>query len=200
MYKRQCIPYSNFKWVKETDKINILNVPDESEIGNVLEVDIEYPQNLHDEDRDLPFMPVNKSVNNTKQTKLVATLENKEKYICHYVYLKQAINHGLKVTKIHRILQFSQKPWLKPYIHLNTIKRQDAKNDFEKDFFKLLNNSVFGKCMENVRKRINLDLVCNEKKLLKLVSKPTFKDRIIYDESLCAVLSNKTSVYLNKPI
>ena len=194
------MPYSDFTWVISPEKLDIFNIPNNSETGYILEVDIEYPQDLHDLHMDLPFLPINKSTNNSKQTKLLTTLETKERYICHYINLKQAISHGLKLTKIHRALKFSQKPWLKPYIDLNTEKRQQANNEFEKDFFKLLNNSVFGKCMENVRKRINLELVSDNKKLLKLIAKPTFKDRIIYDESLCAALSEKSTICLNKPI
>lgn len=141
-------------------RIDILNVSDDSTTGYILEVDIEYPQCLHDLHSDFPFLPINKCVKGSKQQKLLTMLENNEKYVT----LKQAVNDGLKDTKIHS-LQFSQKPWLKPYIDLNTSKRQQAKNIFEIDLFKLMNISAYGKCMENIRKRITLELVCNEKKI-----------------------------------
>lgn len=192
------IPYGGFTWC--TTDIDILNIPDDSPVGFILEVDVEYPQFLHDNHSDLPFLPVNKCTNKSKQSKLLTTLELKENYICHYVNLKQAVNHGLVIKKIHRVLQFFQSQWLKSYIDLNTEKRQNAKNKFEIEFFKLLNNSVFGKCMENLRKRSNLELVSNVKRLQKLIAQPVFKDRIIYDKTLCAVLLNNKSICFNKPI
>ena len=99
--------------------------------------------------KDLPFLPKIMKIN--KCTKLTCTIQSNENYVVQIRALKQALNHGLKLKRVHRIIQFDQEAWLKPYIDMNTELRKDAKNDFEKDFFKLTNNSVFGKIMEKVR-------------------------------------------------
>ncbi|XP_075237599.1 uncharacterized protein LOC142333894 [Lycorma delicatula] len=200
----QHLPKQSFRWVeKEIQQSiadSILSFKDDGIIGFIFEVDVEYPEFLHNTHSDLPFLPLNEVPPFSSHTKLVTTLKTKNNYICHYVNLKQAIRNGLRVTKVHKILQFIQSPWLKSYINLNTINRQSATNDFEKDLFKLMNNAVFGKCMENVRKRINLELVSSEKRLMKLIAKPTFKDRIIYNENLCAVQCTKEKIKLDKPL
>lgn len=135
-----------------------------------------------------------------KYNKLVCTLFDKEKYVLHHKALKQALNHGLKIKKIHRILTFNQSQWLKPYIELNTNLRTKAKNEFEKDFFKLMNNSVFGKTMENVRNRCDVKLVNDNKKLNKLTAKPTYKYEKKVNDYLSIVEMIKTNVKLEKPI
>ena len=131
--------------------------------------------------------------------KLIPTLSNKEKYVLHYRNLQLYIDLGLKVTKVHRVLQFDQSAWLKQYIDFNTQKRTNAKNALEKDFFKLMNNSVFGKTMENTRKRVDVRLITNEKKLLKMVAKPTYVSSKIFNENLVAVHKIKETLTLNRP-
>ena len=126
--------------------------------------------------------------------KLIPTLNNKEKYVLHYCNLQLYLNLGLKLKKVHRVLEFNQSPWLKQYIDFNTHKRTQAKNSFEKDFFKLMNNSVFGKTMENIRKRVDVRLVTDEKKLLKMTPKPTFVSSKIFNENLVAVHKIKASI------
>ena len=106
--------------------------------------------------------------------KLECNLLKKKKYVVHIRSLKQALDHGLKLKKVYRIIEFNQEAWLKPYIDVNTELRKIAKNDFEKDFFKLMNNAVFGKTMENVRKHRNIKLVTTDKKTSKLVSEPNY--------------------------
>ena len=122
----------------------------DSSIGYFLEVDIDYLKELFNFHKDLPFLPERKKVE--KVEKLICSIEDKEKYVIHIRVLKQALNHGLVLRKVHRVIQFNQEDWLKPYIDMNTKLRKEAKNDFEKDFFKLMNNSFFGKTMENVRR------------------------------------------------
>ena len=131
--------------------------------------------------------------------KLIPTLNKKEKYVLHYRNLQLYTDLGLKVKKVYRVLEFNQLPWLKQYIDFNTQKRTQAKNSFEKDFFKLMNNSVFGKTMENLRKRVDVKLVTDEKKLIKLTSKPTFGTSKIFSEKLVAVHKIKETLTLNRP-
>ena len=120
---------------------------------------------------DLPFLPERMKVN--KCNKLVCNLYSKNNYVIHIRSLKQALNHGLILKKkVHRVIQFNQEAWLKPYIDLNTELRKQAKNDFEKDFFKLMNNSVFGRTFMNVRKQRDINLVKTDKRRDQLISEP----------------------------
>ena len=149
----QILPVNNFKWVEDTSRINEEFMKNYNENNNkqyILEVDVKYPNKLHDLHSDLPFLPRRMKID--KCEKLVCKLLNKTKYVVHIKSLKQALNHGLKLERVHRIIEFNQKAWLKSYIDLNTELRKVASNDFEKDFYKLMNNAVFGKTMENVRK------------------------------------------------
>ena len=164
----QKLPVNCFKWVKNTSNIDeefIKNYDEDSEKRYILEVDVKYPRKLHDLHSDLPFLP--KRMKTDKCKKLVCNLRNKKKYVVHIRSLKQALNHGLKLKKVHRIIEFNQEAWLKPYIDMNTELRKIAKNDFEKNFFKLMNNVVFGKTMENVRKHRDIKLVTTDKKRSK---------------------------------
>ncbi|XP_022182256.1 uncharacterized protein LOC111042074 [Myzus persicae] len=139
----QSIPYANFKWVKpELDGLD--NLDETSPIGRIYEVDVSYPVNLHDKHNDLPFLPQNGISAGSKVKKLMATFERKTNYIIHYRNLQQAIANGLIVEKVHRVVQFDQSLWLAEYISLNTEMRKNATNDFEREFFKLMNNAVFG--------------------------------------------------------
>ena len=148
----QKLPVDGFKWVKKLSKFNkdsIKRYDENSDVGYFLEVDVEYLKELSNFHKDLPFLPERKRINKCK--KFICSIGDKEKYVLHIRALKQALNHRVKLKKVHRVIQFNQKAWLKPYIDMNTKLRKEAKNDFEKDFLKLVNNSVFGKIMENVR-------------------------------------------------
>ena len=167
----QPLPYSGFKWKEPKDgKFHF-----EKGKGYMLEVDLEYPKHLHKSHNDYLLAPekltvkeewlseyqtellVNKSMINI--TKFVPNLMDKNKYVVHYKNLMLYLSLGMKLKRIHRVLEFDEKSWMEPYIRLNTEMRKKAKSAFEKDFYKLMNNSVFGKTMENLRKRVDIKLV-----------------------------------------
>ena len=122
-----------------------------------------------------------------KIEKLVTNLLDKNEYVIYIRNLKQALNHELILKKVHRVIKFNQKAWLKPYIDMNTKLRQKAKNNFEKDFFKLMNNAVFGITMENVRKHRNIKLVTTERRRNYLVSEPNYHTTKFFTENLLAM-------------
>ena len=206
------LPVNGFKWLDTSDtnglarnnKINeineefIKNYNENDKKGYIFEVDIKYPKKLHDLHSDLPFLPERMEINKCKT--LVCNLYNKKKYVVHINLLKQALNHGLKLKKIHRIIEFNQKAWLKPYIDMNTELRKLARNDFEKDLFKLMNNSVFGKKMRNIRKHRDIKLVTLDKKRSKLVSEPNYHTINLISEDLSIIEMKKSKVKMNKPI
>ncbi|KAL4147912.1 hypothetical protein QTP88_002239 [Uroleucon formosanum] len=201
----RAMPKDGFGWYNDDLSVeNILNLLDEmnetSEVGWSLEVDVEYPQSLHDDHNDLPYLAERITPPGSKIKKLVANLQYKNNYIVHYMALKQALKAGLILKKVHRVLKFNQSPWLAKYIKLNTNMRKNAENDFEKDFYKLMNNAVFGKTMENVRNRMDMKLVSDEKKCAKLINRITFKNITIYNNELAAVQLDKDVLKFDKPI
>ncbi|XP_068675675.1 uncharacterized protein [Montipora foliosa] len=195
----QYLPTGGFKWMteKQIDNIDLTKYKDNSKKGLILEVDLEYPEKLHN---DYPLGPEKVKVTENMLSgyckniakkynistglvhKLIPTLSNKEKYVLDYRNLQLYTDLGLKLTKVHRVLEFSQSAWLKEYIDFNTHKRTNSKNAFEKDLFKLMNNSVFGKTMENIRKRV-----------------PTYVSSKIFNENLVAVHKIKETLTLNRP-
>ena len=216
----QYLPTGKFEWLTEQQiegELNLNEYKEESNRGLILEVDLEYPEELHDLHNDYPLAPEKIKVKKDMLSeysrkiaekyqistgsvhKLIPTLGKKEKYVLHYRNLQLYIDLGLKLTKIHRVLKFNQSPWLKPYIDFNTQKRTQSNITFEKEFFKLMNNSVFGKTMENIRKRVDVRLVTDKKKLLKMSAKPTYINSKIINENLVAVRKIKEVIYLNKP-
>ena len=230
----QMMPFRGMRWLScdEVQTLNYLDVSDDSTKGYILEVDILYPTELHDEHSDLPCAPIKRCVEHhelspyslelmqgsravqsssishkaTNQkhgattAKLIADLHDKTKYVVHYRNLKLYTRLGLKVTKVHRVVEFEQSNWLSKYIELNTNMRKEARNSFEKDFFKLMNNSVFGKTMENTRNRIDMSLVSDPDRLVKLTKLPRFQRTQIINDNLVSVKCLTTSVILNKPI
>ena len=194
------LPVNGFKWIddKEINEEFIKNYDENDNKGYILEVDVKYPKRLHELHSDLSFLSERMKID--KCNKLVCNLFNKKKYLAHKNSLKQALNHGLKLKKIHRIIEFNQEAWLQPYIDMNTELRKAAKNDFEKDLFKLMNNSVFGKTMENIRKHRDVKLVTTDKKRSKLVSEPNYHTINLIFEDLSIIEMKKTKVKMNKPI
>ena len=132
--------------------------------------------------------------------KLAPNLDDKRNYVVHIKVLNQALSHGLILEKVHRVINFDQRAWLKPYIDFNTQLRTQAKNDFEKDFFKLMNNVVFSKMMENIRKHKDVKLVTNGESYLKAAMKPNFKSGICFSENLMGCEMGKIKVVMNKPV
>ena len=212
----QSLPTGDFKWIPSEDFI-LENYTNNTRKGAILEVDLEYPEELHDLHNDYPLAPekilitddmlskyckdlkAKENISSGRVHKLVPNLRNKEKYVLHYRNLQLYLSLGMKLKKIHRVLEFTQKPWMKRYIDFNTEKRTMAKNSFEKDFFKLMNNSVFGKTMENIRKRSNIKLETDPDHLLKLTRQPMYVSSKIFDENLVGVQMKKARLVLNKP-
>ena len=116
----------------------------------------------------------------------------------HIGALNQALTHGLKLKQVHRLIEFKKSNWMKPYIILNTRLRKAAKNEFERNFYKLMNNSVFGKTLENTRNHKDMKLVTNKEKYSKHIMKPNFKDGHSFSTNLFAVEMGKTEIKINK--
>lgn len=201
----QHLPLDSFQWCDEEFSVEkILNISDSSAVGYIFEVDLDYPEYLHDKHKDYPFCCENQAVPHTKNDKkLLLTLYNKKNYVIHYKMLKCALQQGLILKRIHKVLKFTQSEWLKPYIMLNTLLRTKALNEFEKNFYKLLINAIYGKTMENVRARVDIKLKSKWEGRYgarKLVALPNFKKYTYFDEDLISIELNKTTIVMNKPI
>ena len=209
----QELPYKNFKWS------NDLTLDPKNLQKGIYEIDIEIPKNLHDKVKDFPPCPQIKSIDENdlseyqnylndklnkqkyNDKKLILDLLPKKNYKIYYKNLEYYLKLGLKVIKIHRILTFDEKPFLKEYIYLNTELRKKSKNDLEKDLFKLKNNSIFGKSMENVLNRSNIKLINNNpEKLLKLIKQPNFQNAYEISNRLCLVEPKPIKTKFDKPI
>ena len=216
----QYLPTGDFEWMEEKtldewmEFLNSQNI--EQSKGYFFEVDLEYPKELHDTHDQYPLAPehveIKKSLLSKHQIKLAEdlkikvggkklclTLQDKEAHICHYRNLKFYLEKGLKIKKVRRVLEFSQRPWMKRYIELNTMLRQDATNKFEQDFAKLMNNSCFGKTCEDVRKYKDFQITMDERKAKKMISRPTLKGSKIYEEDLAMFQLQRKVVTMNKP-
>lgn len=203
----QPLPLNGFEWLDHLEQIKseqINAISTDSPVGYIFEVDLSYPTELHDNHKDYPLCAESSIVPGSKRDKkLLLTLYDKKNYVIDYRMLQCALKQGLVLTKIHRGIKFNQSTWLKPYIELNTNLRMAATNEFEKNFYKLLNNSAFGKMMENQRGRVEIHLRRSYDKrygVKKLISRPNFKRITIFDENLVAVHMHPTKIVMNKPI
>lgn len=216
------LPKDGFRWMQE--------LPTEEEImrktanhpkGWVLKVDLLYPKELHDEHNDFPLAPEIRRVMEeeysdwqkncmaklgqkpTKSKKLMMDFLPKRDYVVHYKNLQYYIAHGMKLIRVKSAIEFNQEKWMKDYIEMNTEKRQKAKNEFEKDFFKLMNNAVFGKTMENKRNRMDLQIFnknTQKNKIVKQVASPFFEKQIMFPNGFVGIVKRQSEVFLNKPI
>ena len=213
------LPKRGFKWkrVMPTEE-EILAKKENAKNGWILEVDLEYPPELHKEHNGYPLSPEKKAVKkewmsdyqkrlieelelkHSESVKLLLTLEDKKKYVVHYRNLQFYLKMGMKLKRVHRVLEFEQECWMEPYIRMNTEFRKKAKNDFEKDKFK--NNSVFGKTMENLRKRIDIKIVRSDEinKTKKLVASPLYARHAIFTNDMAGIEMRKSNMLLNKPV
>ena len=209
------LPYKGFKWLKNIEKFDIMSINDKSPI---IYFDLEYPDELHELHNDFPLAPKIFAVSSDMLSKyckkiadkyeikvsdvkkLISNLGKKTNYVVHYRNIQLYLSLGTKLTKIHGALKFNQSDWMKKYIDFSTEKRMNAANDFEKDFFKSMINSVYGKTMENLRKRINVRLVNNEKDFLKYTSRRTYITNKIFGKDYAAVHEINPVLILNKPI
>ena len=165
--------------------------------GYLLVVIVEHLKELHENDNELPFLADRMKIG---RGEITINLKDKKGYVVHINALNQALKHRLKLKKIHWVIEFQKSKWMMAYIMLNTRLRKDAKNEFKKDFFKLMNNSVFGKTMENIRNHKDIKLVTSDKKYLKYVMKPNFKGGHPYSKHLFAVEIGKAEITMNKPV
>ena len=216
----QYLPTDDFQWLSEEEAatLDVTGIADDGDKGYILEVDLEYPEELHDLHDEYPLAPEKTligddmlsnysqclkdkfNIGRSTVPKLVPNLHNKTKYVIHHRNLKLYLSLGMRLTRVHRGIRFNQAPWMKDYIDFNTGRRKEARNTFEKDFFKLMNNSVFGKTIENIRKRVDVKLVNDEKKRTKLTSQPHFQRMTIFTEDLAGIEMKKKAIRLMKPI
>ncbi|CAH3198068.1 unnamed protein product, partial [Porites evermanni] len=202
----QQLPTHGFSWMKNITKEKVMDILDKANYsmsnrgrkGYIFEVDLEYPKKIWEKHNDYPLAPEKMTVNGVE--KLICHFKPRKNYVVHYRNLRQYLEMGMRLTAVHRGISFYQSSWMEPYIRKNTEFRKVAANSFEKDFFKLMNNSVFGKTIENIRKRQNIILIDDRKKAAKLTSRPNFDRATIFDCNLIAVHMKKTEVHFNKPV
>ena len=214
----QPLLYDKISFETDNDCLDeILNTPDENDFAYFLEVDLEYPYNIRQKTRYFPFAPENKTIskddfgpymksimpkNYVSHKKLICDCTDKRNYLIHYRMLKFYVRHGMKIKQVHRVISFKQSKWLEKYIDFNTQKRNQVVNDFEKDFYKLLNNAFYGKTMENVRNRCKIEIIekDNHNKILRWQRKLTFNGRCKSFGKCHSYLEKEHEIIMDKPI
>ena len=197
----QKLPVNNFERIKETSQFNedfIIRYTKESNKVYFLEVDVQYPERLRELHNKSSFLP--ERMNIEKVENLGTSLLHKTEYSIHIRNLKEELIHGLVLKNSHRVIKVNQNAWLKPYIDMNTKLRKKGKINFEKDFFKLMNNAGFGKTMENVRKHRNIKLVTTERRRNYLVPEANYHTTKFFTGNLLAIEMRKTQILMNNPV
>ena len=211
------LPYDEIKFDQNVKLEDILNTPDDSDVGYFVEADLLYPDNIKEKTKNFPFAPVNKKNNPDnfndymkeikpdtyiQTSKLICDWSDKKNYLVHYRMLKFYVRHGMIVDKVNEIISFKQSRWLEKYINFNTQKRNQKVNDFEKDFYKLLNNAFHGKTMENVRTRLKIKFVKKDdyREIIKQQSKLTFNGIQKSYENCDSYTFKQNEVLMDKPI
>jgi hypothetical protein len=215
------LPVGGYTFVSDVESAyqQALTLSEDSDIGFLLQVDAEIPEELHDELNCFPPMPYKRTVDDTewsesfqkplaeeighnasKVSKLVCDLHPKKDYILHHRTLQLYTSIGVKITKVHKVLKFNQSPFLKKFIDVNTANRNKSTSDLEKDFWKLFSNSCFGKMIEQVRDRQRVNVVLSEESSTRLTRKPSCQRVEIIDEGCTLHVMKRTKVYLDRPI
>lgn len=196
------LPTGNFKFVENPDSADWSNLPSDSPHGYIIDCDIDYPDSVHDSLQDLPPLPsLDKSpTGDGKTKKLLASLQPKSRYIVHYTLLQQAVRLGLRVTKVNRVLSFSQSAFMRSFVELNAKLRAESTNPFYKAVYKLITNSAYSRLIMAKRKQREVRIVTTDRALQKLIRQPRFADYVIISPNVVAVHMRKRCVKLNVPI
>ena len=221
-YAMSCpLPQGNFKWLREAEWANIdwLTLQEDQTTGYIIECDLEYPSHLHDQHSDYPLAPEKRYIeyemlndfqlrllvhyqvpkSGIRCQKLIPHFLPRFNYVIHYQNLKFYLEEGMILKRIHRVLEFKQSKWLAPYVLKNQNLRSEAKTEFEKSQPKLFNNSIYGKTVENQKKRTNIRLVNNKKDCKRLIEKPEMNGFRIFSEELAAINLRKVKAKIDKP-
>ena len=212
----ESLTYDEIKFARLVKLEDILNTPDDSDIGYFVEVDLRYPDKIKEKTQNFPLAPVKKNDPDnfsdymkeiipdtyTQNKKLICDWSDKKNFLVQYRMLKFYVRHGMIVDKVHSVISFKQSKWLQKYMNFNTQKRNQSVNDFEKDFYKLLNNAFYGKTMENVRNHLKIKFFkkYDYREIIKQQSKMTFNGIHKSYENYESYKSKQNEVLLHKPI
>lgn len=216
----QPLPYKDFRWLSDAEikALDISSIPKAGDLGYIFQVDLNYPPSLHDEHNDLPLCPLKRVISRDelsetaqmlaehtgvglqKVEKLILDFHNKSAYVIHFRNLQFCLKAGLQITRIHKVLCFTQKAWLQPFVYFNTDKRKKAKDVFTQNLFKLILNSIYGKSLQSSKNKIDYSLVTDKAKFLKLSNSSQFHSFNIFNESLVGVRTKRAAILLDKPI